>query len=102
MSNFERKTTVITGAGSGIGRATALAFAAKGANVVVADIDENGGAETVSLIEKMEGNAIFCATNVASQSAVENLFQTALKHYSSVDFAINNAGIGGPYAPTTQ
>jgi NAD(P)-dependent dehydrogenase (short-subunit alcohol dehydrogenase family) len=100
MSYFKDKTALITGASSGIGRATALAFAEKGSKVVVSDIDETGGQETVDLIEKMGGKAIFIKANVASKEDIQNLVNQTVAKFKTLDFAINNAGIGGPYAPT--
>lgn len=102
MSNFKNKTALITGSGSGIGRATAIAFAENNANVVVSDIDEKGGLETVAMIEKMGQNAIFIKANVAKKAEVQSLIQQTMETYKTLDFAINNAGIGGPYAPTAH
>lgn len=93
--NFKNKTVVITGSGSGIGRSTALLFAEQGANVVVSDINENGGNETVELIKKNNGNAIFIKCNVAKYEEVENLIQKTVQQFGSIDVAVNNAGIGG-------
>lgn len=102
MSNFKNKTALITGAGGGIGRATALAFATKGANIVVSDINEEGGQETVAMIKKIGAKAIFVAANVAQKEAVQNLIKETIAAFETIDFAINNAGIGGPYAPTAH
>ena len=71
--NFAGKVAVVTGAASGIGRASARLFAARGAGVVVADIDETGGAETAELVRKNGGRAVFQATDVADPAAVERM-----------------------------
>lgn len=92
--DFKNKTVVITGSGSGIGRATALLLAEKGAKVVVSDINEMGGNETVDLIKKNGGEAIFIRCNVAKYDEVENLINQSVEKYGSVDIAVNNAGIG--------
>lgn len=92
--SFNKQTVIITGGSSGIGRATAIEFAQRGANVVVSDINESGGQETRDLIKNSGGNAIFVKTNVANSSDVQNLIQQCLDHYGSLDHMINNAGIG--------
>ncbi len=90
---FEGKVALVTGAGSGIGRAAAQAFAAEGASVVVADIAVEGGEETVRLIEKGGGKADFVATDVSQQEQVETLVAAAVDIYGRLDYACNNAGI---------
>ena len=92
---FKNKTVVITGSGSGIGRSTALLFAEKGANVVVSDINEKGGNETIDLIKKNNGSAIFIKCNVAKYDEVQNLMNKTVEQFGSIDTAVNNAGIGG-------
>ena len=71
------KVALVTGAGSGIGRASALAFAREGAKVVVADVVVEGGEETVSMIKKTDGEAIFVKTDVSKAAEVEALINTA-------------------------
>lgn len=88
---LEGRTAVITGAGSGIGRAMAVRFAAEGANVVVADMDVTTG-EAVAA----EVDGIFVATNVTDAEAVANLYATAAATYGGVDIACHNAGISPP------
>lgn len=92
--NFKDKTVVITGAASGIGRKTALLFAEKGANVVVADIQVEAGNAVVEEIKKYTSNTLFVKTNVADYEEVRNLIQQTTQHFGSIDIAINNAGIG--------
>ncbi|ASK64009.1 short chain dehydrogenase [Virgibacillus phasianinus] len=99
---MEGKVGIITAAGSGIGRASAIAFAEEGAKVVVSDVSKETGEETVRLIKKNGGDAIFVECNVAEELQVENLIDTAVKTYGKLDWAHNNAGIGAPTAPVTE
>lgn len=87
------QVAVITGAAGGIGRATALAFAEVGIKVVVADINAQGGAETVSLIEAAGGTAVFVSCDVRDEEQVKQLMTTTVDTYGSLDYAFNNAGI---------
>lgn len=87
------KVAVVTGAGSGIGRASALAFAKEGVSVVVADIDEAGGNETVGLIHDQGGTAVFVRTDVTEPRSLEALFETAERELGGVDIVHNNAGL---------
>src|SRR6185369_6662592 len=89
------KVALVTGASSGIGRAAALAFAREGAKVVAADVTVEGGNETVQLIKKTGGEAIFVPTNVAKAVDVEALVNAAVSTYGRLDCAYNNAGISG-------
>ena len=86
------KTAVITGAGSGIGRATALRLAREGARVVVADINEEEGHETVGLVTQAGGVARFFATDVTDEERVEGAIAFAEIHFDGVDIMFNNAG----------
>ncbi len=92
---FENKNVIITGAGSGIGRETALKFASAGATVVVADINDKGGKDTVGMIEAKGGKASFVQTNVANHEEVCKLIEGTVSNHGSVDIAVNNAGVGG-------
>jgi NAD(P)-dependent dehydrogenase (short-subunit alcohol dehydrogenase family) len=90
------KVAFVTGASSGIGRATALALAEAGASVVLADIDEAGGAETASLIENAGGRAAFVLTDVTRSDDLERAVAFVEETYGGLDIAHNNAGINTP------
>jgi NAD(P)-dependent dehydrogenase (short-subunit alcohol dehydrogenase family) len=98
MAELENKVAIVTGAASGIGRATAVALAREGAQVVVSDVDEAGGQETVRLIEQQGGEAIFVKTDVSDPDAVKALVDEAVDTYGKLDVMVNNAGIGGEAA----
>ncbi len=93
MNGLDGKTALVTGAGSGIGRASAERFAEEGANVVVADITEATGRETVARIEDAGGAATFVEVDVSDPASVERMVETAVETYGRLDFAHNNAGI---------
>ena len=91
------RVAVVTGAGSGIGRAMALALARAGARVVVADIDETGGQETVRLVTDAGGTATFVPADVTREDDVAGMLRLARETYGGLDILCNNAGIGeGP------
>lgn len=92
MNEFEGKVVIVTGAAGGIGRATALAFAHGGAKVVAADVDDDGGAETVAMIEVAGGTAIYVRTDVTAADACAALVAKTLATYGQLDIAFNNAG----------
>lgn len=96
------KVALVTGAASGIGRATALAFAAEGAAVVVSDVDDAGGEQTVSQIRDTGGTATYIHADVSNASDVAALVNDAVLHYGRLDYAFNNAGIEGQTAPTAE
>src|ERR1700749_3480641 len=96
---FAGKVAIVTGAASGIGRASAIGFARDGASVVVADINESGGAETVRLITEGGGTACFARTDVADSASVQAMVATAIDTYGRLDYAHNNAGIVGAGSP---
>ncbi len=96
------KVALVTGGGSGIGRASALTFAREGAKVVVADVVVEGGEETVRLIQQRGGEAIFVKTDVSQATEVEALVARAVQTYGRLDCAHNNAGIEGAAATTVD
>lgn len=102
MGLMDGKVGLVTGAGSGIGRASALAFAAEGARVVVSDIGEAGGSETVNMIERAGGQAAFVRCDVAAESDVSMLVSATVERFGRLDWAHNNAGIEGATAPITE
>ena len=87
------KVAIITGAASGIGRATAILFAKEGGKVVVADKNEVGGNETVDLIRSDGGQAIFDYVNVTSATDIQGMVKTTINTYGKLDILVNNAGI---------
>jgi 3-oxoacyl-[acyl-carrier protein] reductase len=89
---LENKVAVITGAGSGIGKETALRFALEGAKVVVADINEKAGEETVAEIKK-NGEGFFVKLDVSNREQSKQMVETTLEKYGRIDILINNAGI---------
>ena len=93
MSILQGRVVVVTGASSGIGEACGLAFAAKGAKVVLAARRAERLDTLVARIEKAGGEALAVATDVTDEAAVQNLFDQAIARYGSVDVLINNAGI---------
>ena len=97
---LDNKIALVTGAGSGIGRATALVFAREGATVVVSDIVVEGGQETVQQIEAAGGEAIFVKADVSKAADVEALITQTVETYGRLDCAFNNAGIEGGVKPT--
>jgi NAD(P)-dependent dehydrogenase (short-subunit alcohol dehydrogenase family) len=91
----EGKVALVTGGASGIGRATAFAFAREGAKLIIADMQEDGGHQTVHMITEQGGEAIFIQVDVTSASAVEAMISQTVETYGRLDCAHNNAGIAG-------
>ena len=102
MTQFDGKVAIVTGAASGIGATTADFYARDGARVVVSDVDEKGGRETVERIRNAGGEAFFVRTDVSDPAACEDLVAQTLDRYGRLDIAFNNAGIGGEQAPTAD
>jgi len=102
MGLVDGKVALVTGAGSGIGRASAQAFVREGAKVVVADVVVEGGEETIQMIRADGGEAIFVRCDVSKAADVEAAVQAAVDTYGKLDCAHNNAGIEGPTAPTAD
>lgn len=90
---FDGKVALVTGAGSGIGRSAALGFAASGARVVVSDVNDASGTETVDLIAAAGGTAVFQKCDVSDGDEVKALIARAVSEFGGLDFAHNNAGI---------
>lgn len=102
MTGLQDSVAVVTGGGSGIGRATAQRLAAEGAAVVVADLDNERATTVVAEIEEAGGEARFVETDVATESDVETMVETAVEEYGGLDVAVNNAGVEGAIAPTND
>jgi NAD(P)-dependent dehydrogenase (short-subunit alcohol dehydrogenase family) len=96
------KIALVTGGGSGIGRATSLALATEGAKVAVSDVVVAGGEETVRLIKAAGGEATFIKADVAKAAEVEALINKVVETYGRLDCAFNNAGIEGAMTSTTE
>ena len=101
-TSSEGKVALVTGGSSGLGRATALAFAREGAKVVIADVKVDGGNETVRMVEDLGGEAIFVKADVSKAAEVQALIDTAVQTYGRLDYAHNNAGIEGATALTHE
>jgi NAD(P)-dependent dehydrogenase (short-subunit alcohol dehydrogenase family) len=95
---LEGKVSLLTGAASGIGRATALVFADEGAKLLLADVDETGGGETVRLAVERGAEALFITCDVSDSAQVEALVEGCVERFGRLDCAFNNAGIGGESA----
>ena len=93
MKKFENKVVLITGGTSGIGRATAIAFAAEGAKVVVSGRREKEGRDVVDEIAKFDGEAIFVQADVANADDVKTMVAKTVETFGRLDYAFNNAGV---------
>jgi NAD(P)-dependent dehydrogenase (short-subunit alcohol dehydrogenase family) len=99
MANLQNKIALVTGAASGIGRATAYAFAKAGARVAVVDWNKQQGEETAAAIQAQGGNAQFIYADVSKAVDVDNMVSSTVKHFGGLDYACNNAGVAGAMAP---
>src|SRR5262245_23120420 len=95
---MQGKVVIVTGGASGIGRATAIAFAREGATVVIGDLDKTGGENTVAGIKDGGGNAMFVRVDVGTAADVQTLVRKTVETYGGLDYAFNNAGLVGSYA----
>lgn len=103
-TRLDGKVVIVTGGASGMGRATALKFLEEGAQVVIADMNEQSGDETMSAVAELELShaAAFIRTNVAEESEIEGMISLAVERFGRLDCIFNNAGIGGAFGPITD
>ena len=104
MKRLQDKVAVITGAGSGIGKETALLFLEHGAKVMLADINKESLEETFEIIKqkKLDANACISITDVSSENDIENMIKLAVDRFGALHILFNNAGIGGAVGPITH
>ncbi len=102
MHRFQDQVALVTGGGTGIGKATAIAFARQGAKVVIGNRNEQRGADVVEEIRAAGGEAVFQQTDVQKAADVQSLVHLAVEKYGRLDIAFNNAGIEGDIVPTHE
>jgi len=102
MKLLKDKVAIITGAGSGIGKATALLFAKEGAKIIVSDINETNGNSAVEEIRKDGGEAFYIKADSSKPEDNETMVKQTIEKYGALDIAVNNAGIGGPLGSTGE
>lgn len=93
---------IVTGGGSGIGRAISLLYALEGAKIIVSDVDEKGGNETVAQIDAKGGGAIFVKADTSMPIDSRKVVEAAVEKFGGLHIAVNNAGIGGPLSPVGE
>jgi NAD(P)-dependent dehydrogenase (short-subunit alcohol dehydrogenase family) len=102
MNTLDKKVAIVTGAGSGIGQAIALLYAREGAKIVVTDINENGGNDTLAKIKAQGGDGIFVKADSSSPEDNERVVKEAVEKYGALHISVNNAGVGGPLSFTGE
>lgn len=102
MGKLDKKVAIITGGGSGIGRATSILFAREGANIVVADRVSEEGTKTTDMIKATGGDALFAEVDVSKKEDVQKMVRSTIKTYGRLDILFNNAGIIGRGLPVTK
>jgi len=102
MQTLKNKTAIITGAGSGIGRAIAILYAAEGAKIILTDLDDTGGNETLSAVLKNGGEATYIHADTAKAEDSKMVVEQAVKKFGALHIAVNNAGVGGPLKPVGE
>ena len=102
MGRLDNNIALVAGASTGIGRATAVLFAKEGANLVIGDVNDQGGEETLAMIKEMGRDGIFVHTDVSKTADVQQLINTAVQTFGRLDCAFNNAGILGHMANTAE